>query len=471
MGLMVGGDAGGTSVGVAPGAQWIAVKIFNDAGDASYSNIHMGYQWLLDPDGDPDTDDAPDVINNSWGLDNTGTCVTEFQADVQALRAANIALVFASGNSGPNASTSVSPANYAESFSVGAVNNTNTLLASSSRGPSACYGDFYPNVVAPGVDIRTTDLYLGVPDAYVTVDGTSFSAPHIAGAAALLIGAFPALDVSVIETALMNAAADLGIAGPDDDYGHGLVNVLAAYHILHSIEMVSIFRNGEWYLDLNGTGIWEPGADGAFAFGIPGDVPVTGSWDGTGTTKIGIFRNGQWYLDMNGNRTWDTGADAIHNFGIPGDVPVTGDWDGTGTTKIGIFRNGQWYLDMNGNKAWDPGADAIHNFGIPGDVPVTGDWNGNGTTKIGVFRNGQWYLDVNGNGMFDYPTPDVIRNFGIPGDVPVTGDWDGNGTTKIGVFRSGQWYLDTNGNGAFDAGIDAIYNFGIPGDNPVTGKW
>ena len=61
MGVMVGGDAGGTSLGVAPEAQWISVKIFNDQGGATATAIHLGFQWLLDPDGDPATPDAPDV--------------------------------------------------------------------------------------------------------------------------------------------------------------------------------------------------------------------------------------------------------------------------------------------------------------------------------------------------------------------------------------------------------------------------
>jgi bacillopeptidase F len=59
MGILVGGTAGGTAIGVAPGAQWIAVKLFDDTGEASESDIHLGLQWFLDPDGNPDTDDVP----------------------------------------------------------------------------------------------------------------------------------------------------------------------------------------------------------------------------------------------------------------------------------------------------------------------------------------------------------------------------------------------------------------------------
>src|SRR5262249_17792675 len=83
MGVMVGGDAGGSSVGVAPDATWIAVKIFNDRGAATSTGIHQGFQWLLDPDGNPATADAPDVVNNSWAMSASG-CVLDFSPIWQA---------------------------------------------------------------------------------------------------------------------------------------------------------------------------------------------------------------------------------------------------------------------------------------------------------------------------------------------------------------------------------------------------
>ena len=92
--------------------------------------------------------------------------------------------------------------------------------------------------------------------------------------------------------------------------------------------------------------------------------------------KIGIFRNGTWYLDANGNDTWDASVDAAISFGMAGDIPVVGDWNGSGTTKIGVFRNGMWYLDIVGNGTWTPGVDAAMSFGMAGDIPVVGDWNG-----------------------------------------------------------------------------------------------
>jgi len=110
MGALVGGDAGGTSIGVAPDAKWISVKIFDDSGVATSSDIHAGFQWILDPDGNPSTPDAPNVVSDSWSMGSIG-CNLEFQLDLGSLRAASILPIFAAGNFGPNASTSTSPAN------------------------------------------------------------------------------------------------------------------------------------------------------------------------------------------------------------------------------------------------------------------------------------------------------------------------------------------------------------------------
>jgi len=130
---------------------------------------------------------------------------------------------------------------------------------------------------------------------------------------------------------------------------------------------------------------------------------------------------------------WDPGVDRTFNFGIPGDIPVTGDWNGDGFTEIGVLRGNLWYLDLNGNGMWDPGVDRTFNFGIPGDIPVTGDWNGDLITDIGTFNDGDWIIDSNGNGNHD--DSDETFTLGASGDIPITGDWNRNAYVKLhGVF-------------------------------------
>ena len=88
MGTLVGSEEGAPPIGVAPGAKWIAVKVFNDAGEATDEWIHKGFQWCLAPTGldglNPDPHRAPDVVSNSWG-DDDGSDQT-FAQDLRALR-------------------------------------------------------------------------------------------------------------------------------------------------------------------------------------------------------------------------------------------------------------------------------------------------------------------------------------------------------------------------------------------------
>lgn len=230
MSVMVGRDTGGTAIGMAPQATWIAARIFNDSGTSTASVIHQSLQWVLDPDNNPATADGADVVNNSWALGSPG-CSLDFELDLEALVAAGTTPVFAAGNFGPGSNTSPSPANNPAAFAVGATEADGTIYSGSSQGPTSCgltEPATYPAVVAPGVNIYTADLYGG----YYMTTGTSLAAPHAAGALALLLSAFPNLTVSEQRAALHSTAADLGAAGPDNTFGAGLIDVLAAYNAL-----------------------------------------------------------------------------------------------------------------------------------------------------------------------------------------------------------------------------------------------
>ena len=235
-------------------------------------------------------------------------------------------------------------------------------------------------------------------------------------------------------------------------------------------------------LDYNGDGIYTPGVDKFFQWGSPGDIPVVGDWNGTRTTKVGTFNpsTGYWILDFNGNFIWDgAGTDKLFPWGSPGDTPVVGDWNGSGTTKVGTYGpvTALWLLDYNGNFTWDgPGSDRYFPWGSPGDTPVLGDWNGSGTTKVGTFgpNTGLWLLDYNGNFTWDGPGLDRYFPWGSPGDTPVLGDWNGSGATKVGTFgpNTGLWILDYNGSSTWDGTAgDKYFAWGSPGDTPVVGKW
>ena len=453
MGIMVGGNAGGTDIGVAPGAQWIAVKLFNDAGITAVSAILSGFQWLLDPDGNPDTDDAPDVVNNSWGFEVPGSCLSAspynlVREAIVNLKSAGIAVVFSAGNSGPLGSSDLSPANYPESYAVGAVDQNLNIAGTSSRGPSACDGSIFPEVSAPGVNVRTADLTFGgtFPNSYRSVSGTSFAAPHVAGAMALLMQAFPGASISLLELVLKQSAQDRGSFGADNSYGSGVIDLRAAYPLLLN-PGPRISLNSAGY-DFGQIALSNTSQSQVFSVLNRGLSNLL-----IGTVGLAGKEPGQFSLQENtcSNATLSPGASCTigvvflplslgaHSaiLSVPSNDPATPQINlslsGTGvllgivpTSKTGVFREGQWFLDLNGNGIWDGcGTDACYaSFGLPTDVPITGDWTGTGTAKIGVFREGQWFLDLNGNGIWDGCGIDgCVLSFGLASDLPTTGSW------------------------------------------------
>ena len=224
IGVMVAGGG----IGMAPGARFIAARVFNDSGVSTDSAVHLAFQWLLDPDGNPATDDAADVVNASWGA-QLASCDREFEPDLQALRAAHVLPVFAAGNGGPGASSDTSPANLPEAFAVGAAADATTIAAFSSVGPSRCDGAQFPSLVAAGTGIRSTDRF-GF-DA-TGLAGTSFAAPHVAGALALLLQVAPELSAADQAGLLQRSAHDLGVPGADSTFGAGSLDVTAAARLL-----------------------------------------------------------------------------------------------------------------------------------------------------------------------------------------------------------------------------------------------
>ena len=287
---------------------------------------------------------------------------------------------------------------------------------------------------------------------------------------------FPLLTHAAQVTLAWDASTDPGIAGYKVYYGTSSGNYQVVIDVGKNAGCtISNLQNDSTYY-FAVTGYSTSGVESGYSNEIfysatgtlpPADIPVAGDWTGTGIAKIGVYRQGQWFLDKNGNGIWDgCGVDTcIDSFGLPADIPVAGDWTGTGIAKIGVYRQGQWLLDKNGNGIWDGcGVDTcIDSFGFPADIPVVEDWTGTGVVKLGVYRQGQWYLDKNGNGIWDGCGVDTcIQSFGVPTDIPVVGDWTGTGIERIGTYRRGQWFHDKNGNGTWDGcGVDTcIDSFG-----------
>lgn len=294
-GTMVGDDGAGNQIGVAPEAQWIAVKACSSFGACSQADLLEAAEWILAPypiGGNPGQGDPamrPHVVQNTWGGAGGDPW---FQPTVQAWRSAGIFPVFGAGGGGTPGSIA-SPADYAESFGVGATDSNDIIASFSGRGPSSLTLDTKPDATAPGVGIRSSVLNNG----YATYNGTTMASSHSAGCAVLLFAANSDLTDDGVEMLLQDTAVDLGAPGPDNDYGHGRIDCYqAVYEGANWMRSAGIFLwsqpLGGGYL-LNGlvlvldkNGVRVDGAE----VDVSWTLPNGSTRQQTGTTNNGLAR-------------------------------------------------------------------------------------------------------------------------------------------------------------------------------------
>jgi len=214
----------------------------------------------------------------------------------------------------------------------------------------------------------------------------------------------------------------------------------------------AIIDNATWYLRNSLTsGV----ATNTFRYGIRGDIPVMGDWNGDGHDTVGVVRTntlpgGQqtysWYLrnsNTPGSATITPFVFGTKRFVSPdilGTIPLAGDWNDDGVDTIGVMvydinPDGpiQWQL-RNSNSAGPP--DIVITYSRGRDRPIVGDWNGDGVDTIGVVRGPNSWLLRNSNTS---GVAQVAFTYGSGGrfrELPVVGDWNGDGVDTPAVLRN-----------------------------------
>ncbi|MBI4872177.1 MAG: S8 family serine peptidase [Candidatus Riflebacteria bacterium] len=228
-GTHTAGTLCGSGLGVAPAAKLIVAKALDSTGTGMLSTLLAAMQWMLDPDGDPATHDAPVCVSNSWGIErkamtDLGAEETFFWDAVQAWRDAGTLPLFAAGNTG--AGTEVVPGVYPIALAVGATDALDGSPAYSAGGPSTWNGltRIKPDLCAPGAAIVSA-----VPGGKMqSLNGTSMACPHVAGVVALVKQARPSVTLSELGQILRSTLTDLGPAGADERFGAGQIDAMAA---------------------------------------------------------------------------------------------------------------------------------------------------------------------------------------------------------------------------------------------------
>ena len=187
-GTHVAGTIAGNTLGVAPAATIVPVRVLDCAGSGSVSGVIAGIDWAINHH-----TTAPAVMNLSLGTsksDSLNSAIDRAYAD-------GITVVVAAGNSNVDACTVSPGSNKVSALTVGATTNTDARASYSNFG--SCLDLF-----APGSGVKSA--WYTSNTATSTLSGTSMASPHVAGIAARYLSAVPTASPATVMSAVVNAA-------------------------------------------------------------------------------------------------------------------------------------------------------------------------------------------------------------------------------------------------------------------------
>ncbi|WHT17709.1 S8 family serine peptidase [Crossiella sp. CA-258035] len=198
-GTHVAGTVAGTAHGVAKGAKVHAVRVLNCQGSGTYEQVIAGINWVAN------NAVKPAAANMSLG----GGASDAVDAAVRGAITKGVTFALAAGNGDifgrPQDACTVSPARTQEAITVGATDRNDNKATFSNFGTCV-------DIFAPGVDI--TSAWKDNDTITRTISGTSMAAPHVAGAAALVLQANPAFTPQQVRDAMVNAATPDKVVNP-----------------------------------------------------------------------------------------------------------------------------------------------------------------------------------------------------------------------------------------------------------------
>ena len=195
-GTHVAGTVGGTAHGVAKGVRLIAVKVLNCQGSGSFAGVAAGIDWVTGHH-----TSGPAVANMSLGGQGSDAAT---ENAVRNSIADGVTYALASGNSNADA-CNFTPARVAEAITVNASTNTDARASFSNWGTCT-------DIFAPGQNI--TSAWNTSDTATNTISGTSMAAPHVAGGAALILGANPSATPAQVASTMISASTPNKITSP-----------------------------------------------------------------------------------------------------------------------------------------------------------------------------------------------------------------------------------------------------------------
>jgi ATP-dependent DNA helicase RecQ len=211
--VMIAGQGYGTgTIGIAPRARILPVHVVGPSTILSVTSLAAGIRYAASH--------GAKVINVSVGapVDTATSCDPDLQDAVAYALAHNVVVVAAAGDANLDGPGPGEPASCAGVLAVGGVEPNGDLWQYSVRQP-------YVSVAAPADHM----VYVGSDGRYTTTGyGTSFSAPLVAGAAALIRSRYPSMPWYQVVQRLIGTAIHEGSPVPNDDWGYGIIDVARA---------------------------------------------------------------------------------------------------------------------------------------------------------------------------------------------------------------------------------------------------
>ena len=264
-GTHVAGTVAGTVYGLAKLATVHPVRVLDNAGSGQWTWYISGINWIIA------NKITPAVANASLG----GGINTSADAATDNLAANGVTFAIASGNNNANA-CNFSPARRGVTAGVISTN------ASASNDARASFSDFgtCSDIFAPGVNI--TSAWIGSNTATSTISGTSMASPHVAGAAALYLGANASMTPTQVEAAMKADATTNKITNPGTgspnlllyvgNIGGGTPNNPPVANFTHSCSPIS----GGFQCNLNGSSSTDDKGIVSYAWSSPGKPNKSG---------------------------------------------------------------------------------------------------------------------------------------------------------------------------------------------------
>ena len=466
------------AAGTAPGASIMPLGIIYSDGSSTNEKLYQALEWARTR--------GADVVNLSLGFPCDGpysVCKDPVvDSAISALAAKGVVIVAASGNDGGNYLSY--PANHPNVIAVGASGYDGAVASYSTKGPGL-------HLVAPTGDGndpagKTGVLQQGTGGIGIA-SGTSFSAPQVSGAFAILLSA-GAPGVGLAISALLQSSQDISPSGYDLSTGYGDLRIRnavawggigisppikdAAFHGVGDFTgdgrtdaITYDGRFGRWWVLTSSGSSFAPDEWTRFSTTSGWSSRLIGDFSGDGRDDLANFHpsNGTWWVSRSTGTSFSTSQWADFSTASGWGPQLVGDFNGDGREDIAQYHssNGTWWISRSTGTSFSTSQWADFSTASGWTERMVGDFNGDGKDDIAQYHpsNGTWWISRSTGTSFatsrwaDFSTASGWQ-------ARMVGDFNGDGKDDIAQYHpsNGTWWISRSTGTSFATSLWADFS-------------